>query len=195
MMNIRQERLKDLKFVPPAKESQYRWVALTSLLLAIGVILHTISPNIGGVTPNWTIAMYTIAINLTNPTWSQCLGIGFVAGAVNVPSSKSAFPYGNIASEIVGAMVCAIFVKAFIQFKMGNSKIKPAVCAFFATMGSGLTFTFILKLVLGLTMQMYLYMMVPVVISVAVANTVVTQLLYLPAEKLFKVQSGEMQED
>lgn len=191
MTDIRQERLKELTYMPPAKESQYRWVAVTSLLLAIGVILHTISPNIGGVTPNWTIAMYTIAINLTNPSMSQCLGIGFVAGAVNVPSSKSAFPYGNIASEIVGAIVCALLVKMFIQIKLGNSKFKPAVCAFFATLGSGGTFTFILKLVLGLTMQMWVYMMLPVVLAVAVANTVITQLLYFPAEKLFKVQSGD----
>ena len=191
MTNIRQERLKELTYMPPAKESQYRWVAVTSLLLAIGVILHTISPNIGGVTPNWTIAMYTIAINLTNPSMSQCLGIGFVAGAVNVPSSKSAFPYGNIASEIVGAIVCALLVKMFIQIKLGNSKFKPAVCAFFATLGSGGTFTFILKIVLGLTMQMWVYMMLPVVLAVAVANTVITQLLYFPAEKLFKVQSGD----
>lgn len=190
MKDIQQQRLKELKYMPPAKESQYRWVAVTSLLLAIGVILHTISPNIAGVTPNWTIAMYTIAINLTNPSMSQCLGIGFVAGAVNVPSSKSAFPYGNMVSEIIGAIVCALLVKAFIQLNMGNNKFKPAICAFFATLGSGGTFTFILKLVLGLSMQMWLYIMLPVVLAVAVANALITELLYFPAEKLFKVQSG-----
>ena len=31
-------------------------VAITAMLLAIGIILHTVSPNVGGVTPNWTIA-------------------------------------------------------------------------------------------------------------------------------------------
>lgn len=45
----------------------YRWVAITAMLLAIGIILHTVSPNVGGVTPNWTIAMYSIVINLTRP--------------------------------------------------------------------------------------------------------------------------------
>ena len=187
---LHQQRLQELTYIEPAKESQYRWVALTSLLLAIGVILHTISPNIGGITPNWTIAMYTIAINLTNPSFSQCIGIGFVAGAVNIPSSKSAFPYGNIASELVGAIVCALVVKAFISMNLANNKVKPALSAFLATLASGLTFTIILKLVLGLTLQVYIYMMLPVVFAVAVANTVVTQLLYFPAEKLFKVQSG-----
>ena len=40
-----------------ATKDSHRWVAITALLLAIGVILHTISPNVGGITPNWTIAM------------------------------------------------------------------------------------------------------------------------------------------
>ena len=58
----------------------YRWVAITAMLLAIGIILHTVSPNVGGVTPNWTIAMYSIVINLTRPKLSQAIGIGFIAG-------------------------------------------------------------------------------------------------------------------
>lgn len=186
-------KLQDLTYIPPAPESQYRWVAVSALLLAIGVILHTISPNIGGVTPNWTIAMYTIAINLTNPRLSQCLGIGFVAGVVNIPSSKSAFPYGNIASEIVGALVCALVVKAFIIAKMPNNKFKPALSAFLATFFSGLTFTMILKFVLGLTWQMYTHMMLPLVALIAVANLAVTQLLFFPAEKLFKVHDKQYQ--
>ena len=77
----------------------YRWVAITAMLLAIGIILHTVSPNVGGVTPNWTIAMYSIVINLTRPKLSQAIGIGFIAGLTLVPSSKSAFPLGNVASE------------------------------------------------------------------------------------------------
>lgn len=66
----------------------YRWVAITAMLLAIGIILHTVSPNVGGVTPNWTIAMYSIVINLTRPKLSQAIGIGFIAGLTLVPSSN-----------------------------------------------------------------------------------------------------------
>ena len=50
-----------------ANQEGYRWVAITAMLFAIGIILHTVSPNVGGVTPNWTIAMYAIVINLTRP--------------------------------------------------------------------------------------------------------------------------------
>ena len=71
--------LVDLIEVKPMQDG-YRWVAITAMLFAIGIILHTVSPNVGGVTPNWTIAMYSIVINLTNPTLSQAVGIGFIAG-------------------------------------------------------------------------------------------------------------------
>ena len=95
--------------VAPTQEG-YRWVAITAMLLAIGIILHTVSPNVGGVTPNWTIAMYSIVINLTKPSFKQALGIGFIAGLTLVPSSKSAFPLGNIASELCGATTCCLLV-------------------------------------------------------------------------------------
>ncbi|MBO6264386.1 MAG: ABC transporter, partial [Acidaminococcaceae bacterium] len=80
-----------------ANQEGYRWVAITAMLFAIGIILHTVSPNVGGVTPNWTIAMYAIVINLTRPPLTRAIGIGFIAGLTLVPSSKSAFPLGNIA--------------------------------------------------------------------------------------------------
>ena len=79
--------LVDLIEVKPMQDG-YRWVAITAMLFAIGIILHTVSPNVGGVTPNWTIAMYSIVINLTNPTLSQAVGIGFIAGITLVPSSS-----------------------------------------------------------------------------------------------------------
>lgn len=31
---------------------QFRWITITTLMLAIGTILHLVSPSVGGVTPN-----------------------------------------------------------------------------------------------------------------------------------------------
>ena len=137
--------LVDLIEVKPMQDG-YRWVAITAMLFAIGIILHTVSPNVGGVTPNWTIAMYSIVINLTNPTLSQAVGIGFIAGITLVPSSKSAFPLGNIASELSGAITCCILVKAMLHCGLGKWKLHPLVTGFLATMASGGVFTFILKI-------------------------------------------------
>ncbi len=183
----------ELVEIKPMKDS-HRWVAITALLLAVGVILHTISPNVGGVTPNWTIAMYSITLGLTNPSFSQALGIGFVAGLTLVPSSKSAFPLGNIASEVIGALVAITLIKAFLAVKLGNFKFKPFIVGFMATMASGSVFTLILKVILGLPMEVWTTAMLPVVTTIAVLNAVVTQLLYAPVYKLFYVQEGEEDE-
>ena len=86
-MDERKKPIPQLMEIEPMQDG-YRWVAITAMLLAIGIILHTVSPNVGGVTPNWTIAMYSIVINLTRPRLTQAIGIGFIAGLTLVPSSK-----------------------------------------------------------------------------------------------------------
>ena len=126
--------LVDLIEVKPMQDG-YRWVAITAMLFAIGIILHTVSPNVGGVTPNWTIAMYSIVINLTNPTLSQAVGIGFIAGITLVPSSKSAFPLGNIASELSGAITCCILVKAMLHCGFGQVEAAPPGDGIFGNYG------------------------------------------------------------
>ena len=178
----------------PATKDSHRWVAITALLLAIGVILHTISPNVGGVTPNWTIAMYSITIGLTKPNLTRALGIGFIAGLTLVPSSKSAFPLGNVASEICGALTACLLVKAFLLAGLDKFKFKPFIIGTLATMASGGVFTFILKLVLGLPLSVWTHAMLPVVATIGVLNGVVTFVLYAPVEKLFFMQGGKKHE-
>ena len=168
----------------------YRWVAITAML-AIGIILHTVSPNVGGVTPNWTIAMYSIVINLTRPKLSQAIGIGFIAGLTLVPSSKSAFPLGNVASELAGATVCCLLVEAMFKTGISEWKLRPFITGFVATMTSGGLFTFILKLILGLPLHVWIYAMLPVVAIVGLLNGLITFFLYAPVRKLFYFQEDE----
>lgn len=173
------------------KGVQSRWIAITALLLGVGAILHLISPNVGGITPNWMIAMYCIAINLLRPTFSQTAGIGLVAGALIVPTSKSAFPYGNFVSELGGALTCALIVHLGFSFTIGKLNLKPAVSSFAATLVSGTVFCGILKIVTALPMHVFLYAMLPVVFTVAVTNVIVTQLLFFPVQKLLSVVRHE----
>lgn len=189
-MNDKQKEIPQLIEIEPMQDG-YRWVAITAMLLAIGIILHTVSPNVGGVTPNWTIAMYSIVINLTNPKLSQAIGIGFIAGLTLVPSSKSAFPLGNIASELTGATVCCVLVKAMLSVGMANWKLRPFVTGFMATVASGGVFTLILKFVLNLPWSVWIYAMLPVVATIGVLNGLITYLMYAPVRKLFYVQEDE----
>lgn len=189
-MDENQKPMPELIEIEPVQDG-YRWVAITAMLFAIGIILHTVSPNVGGVTPNWTIAMYSIVINLTRPKLTQALGIGLVAGLTLVPSSKSAFPLGNIASELAGATTCCILVEAMFRAGLGSMKLRPFITGFMATMASGSVFTFILKLVLALPLKVWAMAMLPVVATIAVLNGLITYLMFGPVHKLFYFQGDK----
>ena len=47
-MDERKKPIPQLIEIEPLQDG-YRWVAITAMLLAIGIILHTVSPNVGGV--------------------------------------------------------------------------------------------------------------------------------------------------
>ncbi len=173
-----------------SKGGKYRWLAITALFLAIGTILRIVSPSIAGVSPNWTIAMYCLAMILVRPAPSQAVGIGLVAGALALVTSKSPFPYGNLVSEVVGSVTACLLVKYNVGFKLGSLNLQPALIGLISTLFSGLTFVTLMKIVLGLPMQVYLYAMLPVVFTVAAVNTAITQVLYFPAYKLFSAQSA-----
>ena len=167
-------------------EGSLRWITISTLLLAIGVILRMISPNVGGITLNWGIVMYTTAIMLCRPSVSQGFGIGVVAGIVATMTSKAAFPYANLVSDPVAAFVCALLAKNYIlDFKIKKISLEPALLVFITTVISGGLFITITKLVLNLPMNLYLYVLVPVVFTVGVLGMTAGQILYWPAKRIF----------
>lgn len=172
-------------------QDRYRWVAMTAMLLAISIILHTVSPQLGPVTPNWGIAMYSVVLNITNLTLKQAMGVGFIAGVIIVPSSKSAFPLGNLASDFIGATICWTMLKAMTAVSLRKWRFRPLVSGFCATMASGGTFTLILIFVLKLPIKVWFVGMLPVVAMVAAVNCIITQVLTAPVRKLFYVQEDE----
>jgi energy-coupling factor transport system ATP-binding protein len=58
------------------KGGKYRWLAITALFLAIGTILRLVSPSVAGVSLNWTIAMYCLAMILVRPSLRQVWELG-----------------------------------------------------------------------------------------------------------------------
>jgi len=171
---------------------QRRWVAVTALFLAIGAVMRLVSPSVAGISPNWLIAMYCLAILLIRPGMLRAAGIGLVAGAVSVLTSKSIFPYGNLVSETVGAVVCAGLAGLPLAFKLGAVSFRPAVLGLLSTLASGFTFVTIAKLMLNLPLAVYLYGMLPVVLTVAAVNSIICQALYYPARRLLS-RPGEVE--
>ena len=174
-----------------ARGGRFRWLTISTLMLAIGMLLHLVSPSVAGFTPNWMIAMYCIAIILIRPSLGRAAGIGVVAGALEIPFSKSAFPYGNLLAEPVGAVVCALIAHSAFKMTAGSFNFRPAVAAFLSTVASGMTFITVLKFVLALPLNVYLYVLIPVVFTVAGVNTVLAQLMFFPAQKLFEARGGK----
>lgn len=164
---------------------RYRWVSVTALFLAIGMILRMVSPSVAGISPNWLISMYCIAILIFRPSLGRAAGIGLVAGALCVATSKAIFPYANFGSELLGALACAAMMKASFLEKGPLGKIRPLLCGLVATLVSGFVFVTLTKVIVNVPMQVYLYGMLPVVLTVAAVNSVVTQILYIPASQLF----------
>ena len=57
----REERMKEMIDVSKltythVQGGQFRWITVSTIMLALGTILHAVSPSVAGVTPNWTIA-------------------------------------------------------------------------------------------------------------------------------------------
>lgn len=164
---------------------QFRWITITTLMLAVGTILHLVSPSVGGVTPNWTIATYCVAICLTKPTYKQALGIGLVAALVNILTSKSGFPYGNLISEPLGALTCTCIVKNLAGIRIKGHSCLPVLTGFAATCISGGAFVTILKFVMNLPTVVYITAMLPLVVIIGLLNAIVTPIMYFPALRLF----------
>lgn len=173
-----------------ARGGKFRWLTISTLMLAIGMLLHLVSPSVFGFTPNWMIATYCVAILLTKPSYRQCIGICMVAALMEVFTSKAAFPYGNFFSEFGGALVAGFFAHSVPPIRVGKFSLRPILTGFVTTLVSGFIFVTILKVVVGIPMPVYLYGILPAVAMVAAGNAAITPFLYFPARHLFQTMNG-----
>lgn len=186
---------ENLPIFTKARGGKYRWLTVSTLLLAIGTILHLVSPSIAGITPGWMIATYVVAILLLKPSYRKCAGICLVAALLEVFTSKSAFPYGDFLAELAGGYVAGFFVHALPELKIKKFDLKPSLAGFFATIVSGAVFVTILTAVMGIPVNVLLYAMLPMVFSVGIGNAIITPFLYIPAKNFFKIKHAESDEE
>lgn len=127
-----------------------RDLILVAVLIAAGAVLKlTVSSflSFAGMKPNFMIAMYCLAIILTRPKIYQSVVIGLLVGVVSQIPMLNATPLVNIASEMVGALVCGILVtvlaKAARDNKTCQNVVFPIITTFISTVFSGYTFAMI----------------------------------------------------
>ncbi|MBP2133188.1 energy-coupling factor transport system ATP-binding protein [Methanomicrobium sp. W14] len=168
-----------------------RDIAIVGILLAAGAILRYISNVVpGAIVVNPVIAFYCLAIILIAPKLRDALGIGIVAGILSALISHSVFPPANLISEPLGALVC-LFFYSFLKEKV---PLAPGVTTFVATLVSGFVFLFISIAVIvagiiqqpfeSFTVGLFFVTLSPLVIAAAVANSAITQILFIPSSKI-----------
>ncbi|MCD7827070.1 MAG: hypothetical protein LUG85_00820 [Clostridiales bacterium] len=171
-------------------------ILLVAILLAAGAVLKFFVGsviNIGGMKPNFIIAMYCLAILLIRPKLYQSAIIGLLAGAIC--QAFPGTPYLNFISELAGAVVMGLIIKLPLDTK--KFSFKPIVGTFVSTVVSGGLYTVCLFLFTDAeksSMAAY----VPIVLCTALINTVIVQILYLPINAVYnrnRVKKEEIAED
>ena len=158
---------------------------LTAILLAAGAVLKFFVGsfiNIGGMKPNFIIAMYCMIIVLIKPNIIYGAIIGILAGAICqfFPGT----PYLNFASELAGALVMTLLIKA-MTFKFGKYNPVPAIATFLSTVVSGGLYTVLLLTVMHAD-KATLVAYIPIVLCTALFNAVIVQILYIPLKLALK---------
>lgn len=159
-------------------------IILVAVLLAAGFVLKFFAGsfiNIGGMKPNFIIAMYCLAILIIRPKVYEAAIIGLLAGAVCqfFPGT----PYINLISELLGATLMGLLL--WLPMRIGKFSLHPIVATFLSTELSGGIYTVCLFAFAGAdiaTMATY----VPIVFFTGVLNAVIVQVLYLPLNAAFK---------
>ncbi len=185
-------------------------IAIVGILLAVGAIARFAANIIPGpIVPNFVIVFYCLAIMLVVPRFTEAIGIGLIGGIVSALISHSLFPPANLISEIFGAVTCIL---VFLALKE-RIRIAPAISTLLATFASGISFLLIVVVMVmiapdlfsesainkvfsaGSIMAFLSVMLVTIVIPTAILNTLIAQLLYLPAAKVLSKGKEQKKND
>ena len=154
-----------------------------SLLLAVGFLLHYVTPAIGlPMQIDFSLITLVLIINLNKSSFSTCLASGVATGIFSGITSK--FPLGFIPNTI-DKIITTIFVYLLIRLldkTALHSKIKTIVVNAVGTLLSGTVFLASAFILVGLPAPFSL-LFVTVVIPAIVVNTVIGFLISNICEK------------
>ncbi|MFA9397208.1 MAG: tryptophan transporter [Clostridiaceae bacterium] len=153
-----------------------RKLTLSSLLLAIGVILHQITPPIFlGMKPDFSLAMVFIAILICDD-YKSSLVIGFAAGIL--AALTTGFPGGQL-PNIIDKFLTANFVfllYTILKDKVSN-QVKIIIVSIIGTIFSGCVFLGSAFVLVGLPGS-FLGFVYAIVLPAAALNCVATIIFY-----------------
>ena len=143
-----------------------------SLLLAVGFLLHYVTPAIGlPMQIDFSLITLILVINLNKNNLGSCIASGVATGIFSGITSK--FPLGlipNIIDKIVTTLVVYLLIKLLDKTAL-HSKIKAVITNAVGTLVSGITFLASALLLVGLPAP-FSVLFITVVIPATIINTI-----------------------
>lgn len=147
-----------------------------SLLLAIGAVLHQITPPLVlGMKPDFSLAMLFI-IMILNEDYKSCISAGLIAGIL--AAATTGFPGGqipNVIDKLITANLMFLFLKPIR--KALNNQIKIIITTAIGTLISGTAFLTLASIMVGLPTS-FRVLFLSVVLPAIVINTVAGSVLF-----------------
>ena len=153
-----------------------------ALLLAVGFLLHYVTPAIGSMQIDFSLITLILIVTLNKNHFSTCIASGIATGIFSGITTK--FPMGlipNIIDKIVTTIVVYSLIKLLDKTTL-SSKIKAIVVNAVGTLVSGVVFLASALILVGLPASFGL-LFATVVIPAIVVNTVVGFLVSNICEK------------
>lgn len=148
---------------------------LTSVLLAMGFVLHTIVPGFFGMKFDLLLTFMFIAIAI-NPTLKNTILAGLLSGILTAMTTT--FPGGqlpNMIDKFVTAFVVLLLIKVLSKYKLGG--LQMGIVGFIGTLTSGMVFLTSALFIVGLPAPLAI-LTTSIVIPTAIANTIITVVVY-----------------
>ena len=143
-----------------------------SLLLAVGFLLHYVTPAIGlPMQIDFSLITLILVINLNKNSFGTCMAGGIATGIFSGITSK--FPMGlipNIIDKIVTTVAVYLLIKLLDKTSL-QSKIKTVVVNAAGTLISGITFLASALILVGLPAPISV-LFTTVVIPATIVNTI-----------------------
>lgn len=148
---------------------------LTSVLLAMGFVLHAIVPGFFGMKFDLLLTFMFIAIAI-NPTVKNTLLSGLLSGVLTAMTTT--FPGGQL-PNLIDKLITAFIVLALIRLLSGikSNTVQMAIIGFMGTLTSGLLFLTSALLIVGLPAPLGI-LVTSIVIPTAITNTLITVVVY-----------------
>ena len=151
-------------------------IVINALLLAVGFLLHYVTPAIGSIQIDFSLITLVLIITLNRSSFSTCIAGGIATGIFSGITSK--FSMGlilNIIDKSVTTVAVYFLIKLLDKTSL-QSKIKTAVVNSVATLISGTVFLVSALLLTGLPAS-FGVLFTSIVIPAIVVNTIVGSIL------------------